>query len=338
MVRSVFLIFWLGLTVWDSASFSQCPQGAIGATGAGCGCLAGCDLTSFGGPNCGGAGVGGNCTTGYVPVSVDILVPDGCTFTVTAVMANRPGCTASGADGSCATCDRLKVDIPGGPKPVQIGGSNASLTDSYTLAGPGTIRVSGGANRADEIISYTTTFSGTFCTACESILPVELTKLSAAQEGNLVAVEWSTASEQNNDYFLLERSVDGSTFEIFARVDGIGSSGFRTDYRFFDSSPPVAKTIYYRLTQVDADGSQSHVRTTSLSMTYTLVTFQAGEIIADLQEMNEKIHVLDLYSADGCKQASFEITNNFLTIPWSKSGLWMVCFPEIAWTQRIVIP
>jgi len=136
-----------------------CMTGSIGVSGDGCGCLSGCDLTSFGGPDCGG-GVTGNCDLGYLFMSQDINVPAGCEITVIAVMETRPGCSASGADGSCSTCDRLKVDIPGGTKGFVTGGSNASISDSYTLTGPGTIRISGFANRADEIITYSVDANG----------------------------------------------------------------------------------------------------------------------------------------------------------------------------------
>ena len=50
--------------------------------------------------------------------------------------------------------DKLKVDDVSGAKSFQTGSSNATLEDSYTLTGPGTIRVSGTANRADEVITY----------------------------------------------------------------------------------------------------------------------------------------------------------------------------------------
>ncbi len=126
-------------------------SGSLGVSGAGCGCLSGCNLSTFNGPNC-GAGILSDCSAGYQTMSTDISVPAGCTYKVTASMKKWTNCSASGADGSGG--DKLKVDILAGGKSFQIGASNADIEDSYTLTGPGTIRVSGEANRADEIITY----------------------------------------------------------------------------------------------------------------------------------------------------------------------------------------
>src|SRR5690606_16418899 len=107
------------------------------------------------------------------------------------------GCSASGADGSCQTCDVVKVDIVGGVKSYQQGGSNASLIDSYTLVGPGTIRISGRANRADEIITWSVTSGPATCPDCSSILSVELVEFNASMnfENRSVNLAWGTQSE-----------------------------------------------------------------------------------------------------------------------------------------------
>lgn len=233
--------------------FAQCPTGAMGVTGAGCGCSSGCNLTSFGGPNCSPA-VSGNCTAGYVNMApVDIVVPSGCTFTVTAVMANRPGCSASGADGACQTCDVLKVDLfPGGIKINQQGTANATLTDSYMLAGPGTIRITGRANRADEIVTFSVTSTG--CVDCANPLPIELLEFNAIPLKSVVHLNWITASEINNDYFTIERSVDGVDFEPYAIMHGAGNSASLQYYSLVDTNP-VNGLSYYRLKQTDFDGA-----------------------------------------------------------------------------------
>lgn len=241
---------------------AQCPSGAIGVTGSGCGCLSGCNLSSLGGPNC-SPSIGGNCDAGYTDmVPTDIDVPAGCTFTVTATMSNRAGCSASGADGNCQTCDVLKVDVfPGGSKSYQQGGSNATLTDDYTLVGPGTIRVSGRANRADEIVTYAVT--ATNCVNCISVLPIELMEFTAVAKKNTVALSWATASERNNDYFTIERSTEGKQFEPYAYMAGAGNSSSVLRYSLTDSSP-LEGISYYRLKQTDFDGSTTYSKIQSV--------------------------------------------------------------------------
>lgn len=184
-------------------------------------------------------------------MSVSINVPDGCTYTVSATMQNRAGsCSASGADGG----DQLKVDQSGGSKSSQTGAGNASISDSYTLAGPGTIVVSGTANRADEIITYTTSSSGATCVSCMSTLPIELMEFRVSLENNAVACDWWTETEMNNDYFTIERSIDGVHFEYLASMKGSGTSLNPVQYKMYDYDPYLDIVSYYRLSQTDLNG------------------------------------------------------------------------------------
>lgn len=248
------VIFLLCVTCSIHSS-AQCPSGAIGVSGAGCGCLSGCNLTSVGGPNCSPA-VGGDCTGGRKDMSTDIAVPAGCTYTVTAEMKKRGACSSSGADGNCQTCDVVKVDIPGGSKSFQQGGSNSDIADSYTLVGPGTIRISGRADRADEIITYTTTSGGVACVNCMSVLPVELTAFQVSLENSAVACEWWTETELNNEFFTVERSLDGIHFEPIAYMKGAGTSTEPLRYKIYDYDPYLDVTSYYRLSQTDFNGNK----------------------------------------------------------------------------------
>lgn len=243
---SIIALFFIAFIENSSA---QCPSGSIGVTGPGCGCLSGCNLTSLGGPNC-SPSVGGDCIGGQKNMSVNILVPDGCTFTVTATIRQRTGCSSSGGDAG----DKVKVDILGGAKGFQSGSANAQLDDNYTLVGPGTITVSGTANRADEIITYTTTFSGAACVNCLSVLPVELTSFQASLENNAVACDWWTETELNNDFFTIERSLDGIHFEPIAYLKGAGTSLDPLRYKMYDYDPYLDIVSYYRLSQTDFNG------------------------------------------------------------------------------------
>lgn len=230
-------------------------SGVIGVSGIGCGCLAGCNLTSLGGPNC-GAGVPGDCNAGTQNISVDIDVPNGCVYRVYATMRKYTSCGSSGADAA----EQLKVDIVSGGKSFQIGGGNADIDDSYTLTGPGTIRVSGAANRADEIITYKitpVTLSGG-CTSCTiSPLSIDLTEFNALKSGESVKINWMTISEINNDYFTIERSSDTENWEIISFVNGAGNSNIVINYNIWDSSPLVGIN-YYRLKQTDFDGRYTY--------------------------------------------------------------------------------
>ncbi|MFT2008274.1 GDSL-type esterase/lipase family protein [Pontibacter sp. 13R65] len=88
-------------------------------------------------------------------------------------------------------------------------------------------------------------------------LPVTLVSFKAeVLAAGKVKLHWSTAMELNNDYFSVERSIDGSTYETIGRVKGSGNSSTKISYTFLDTSPP-AEEVYYRLRQVDFDGTVS---------------------------------------------------------------------------------
>jgi len=86
-----------------------------------------------------------------------------------------------------------------------------------------------------------------------TVLPVTLTRFDAKAENNSVKLSWTTASEQNNDHFVIERSADGTNFSVLTAVKGKGSSTVFNTYNAFDIAP-VNGMNYYRLSQVDIDG------------------------------------------------------------------------------------
>lgn len=85
-------------------------------------------------------------------------------------------------------------------------------------------------------------------------LPVSLISFTAAVENNAVQLAWSTASEENNDYFTIERSTNGVDFEVLGTVNGAGNSNSTLTYNYTDNTPAKGKS-YYRLSQTDFDGT-----------------------------------------------------------------------------------
>jgi hypothetical protein len=101
-------------------------------------------------------------------------------------------------------------------------------------------------------------------------LPVTLVAFTADAVGNRDAqLTWSTASEANNDHFEVERSFDGTRFTKLGQVAGQGTTSLRTAYAFTDANVAfqAAGPVYYRLQQVDTDGTRTYspVRTVSFA-------------------------------------------------------------------------
>ena len=84
-------------------------------------------------------------------------------------------------------------------------------------------------------------------------LPTELINLNAESLSGYNRVYWSTASETNSDYFLVEKSTDGYNFEPIGKVKAAGNSQDIIDYSFEDYDQRN-ETVYYRLKQVDMNG------------------------------------------------------------------------------------
>lgn len=87
-------------------------------------------------------------------------------------------------------------------------------------------------------------------------LPVELTRFEANcnDKNQTIDLVWETATETNNDYFTLERSLDGYNFTRIAKIPGNGSSNEPHSYSFVDYDP-LDGINYYKLSQTDFDGS-----------------------------------------------------------------------------------
>lgn len=82
--------------------------------------------------------------------------------------------------------------------------------------------------------------------------------------GNLL--EWSTATELDNKFFIIEKSSDGFDFEDIGTIDAAGSSDDEQKYRYLDFEKRD-ETSYYRLKAIDADGSASHSQVIALKKT-----------------------------------------------------------------------
>lgn len=100
-------------------------------------------------------------------------------------------------------------------------------------------------------------FSQRFLTlgSTDALNPLPVTWLYFAGENRAADhfLSWATASETNNDYFELERSLDAQQWAIIARIEGAGSSNTESTYGYTDSDAPYGR-VYYRLKQVDFDG------------------------------------------------------------------------------------
>lgn len=124
-----------------------------------------------------------------------------------------------------------------------------------------------------------------------SNLPIELINFEATKQDRQVELSWSTASELNNDYFTIERSADGISWENVQTILGAGNSSRTIDYSWIDNSP-YAGISYYRLKQTDYDGK---------SETFHIVSIEQNEVKELQAYPNPVSHTSSLLGVDSDK-------------------------------------
>ncbi len=85
-----------------------------------------------------------------------------------------------------------------------------------------------------------------------TVLPIQLKSFDVVTVGNIVKINWVTATETNNDKFSVERSSDGVNWQVIKTIKGAGTSATQISYEIIDNAP-VSGIGYYRLRQTDFD-------------------------------------------------------------------------------------
>ncbi|WP_299704654.1 T9SS type A sorting domain-containing protein [uncultured Pontibacter sp.] len=122
----------------------------------------------------------------------------------------------------------------------------------------------------------TTTVSTGFDTeTCEDSpivpLPVELISFTGKATQSGIELKWSTASEQNNDRFEIEHSADAKAFNKIGTVSGVGNTSLTQHYSF--ETEYMEKGVhYFRLRQIDTDGTFEFSKTIAVSVSQNPLT------------------------------------------------------------------
>ncbi|NML66419.1 hypothetical protein HHL22_14500 [Hymenobacter sp. RP-2-7] len=148
-----------------------------------------------------------------------------------------------------------------------VAGSTNTVTFAYTA-----LDANGLASSQHSASGTLRSGSAVYTIPVTAPLPVELVQFEAQAVLNRDAqLSWTTASELNNARFVVERSLDGVRFTPVGQLAGQGSTARATSYAFTDAGigPKVAggQPVYYRLQQVDQDGTVHYSPVRSVSFT-----------------------------------------------------------------------
>lgn len=197
---------------------------------------------------------------------------------------------------------------------INVNGSwevSGNFTNNATASWTGTGTVTAGGDFNDN--SGTSTTGETTCNGCTVTLPVELLMFEVDSLRNKAIIKWRTGLEINNDYFILEHSIDGISFESIGRVYGQGNSLVQNDYSFIHMRPNPNKVNYYRLRQVDFDESEEvfEIKTLHFIKQPKLELYQYGTSeLFNLSGVNREFPVsIEVFSLDGKIIEHFELMN-----------------------------
>ncbi len=149
-------------------------------------------------------------------------------------------------------------------------------------------------------------------------LPIELISFEAKVVNGAVKISWTTASELNNDYFTVERSRSGESFQPLQTVKGAGTTSAQKSYQVEDNSPLIGRS-YYRLSQTDYDGTTTYSNIVLIeiderksgimslypnpikngqSLTLIYYSSKQGEVTLKLSDISGKVYLFQPRSID----------------------------------------
>ncbi|HPF01136.1 MAG TPA: BNR-repeat neuraminidase N-terminal domain-containing protein [Bacteroidales bacterium] len=163
-----------------------------------------------------------------------------------------------------------------------------------------TVTVTGGnplcpSNGTDEAVVY-----------INSGLPVDYLFYNALCSGDEVTIDWSTASETNCDYFLIEKSVDGELFYGIKTMAGHGNSNDIVHYSVKDADIHSSEN-YYRIKQVDFDGQYNYspvmtaICKDNSNQSDLFVNYSNESMIVHFDAVDGEQYVICVYDVQGRK-------------------------------------
>tara|TARA_Y100001973_G_C5167218_1_gene316880 strand:- start:244 stop:1401 length:1158 start_codon:yes stop_codon:yes gene_type:complete len=130
----------------------------------------------------------------------------------------------------------------------------------------------------------------------QSPLPITLISFDASHAKDGVLVEWSTLSQINNDYFNVQKSIDGYEWEDKITIPGAGNTNTQMDYDWLDTKPSIGIS-YYRLKQTDYNGHNETFYPVSVIIRPVIRTIiRTTNLIGQEVDENYKGVVIDIYS------------------------------------------
>lgn len=270
----------------------------------------------------GSTGASGTTQAGYPHNALPFAVNDGGFFYFE-VDDNRLDAKFIRRDGTTFDNFTIMKDVNQSSSISQPNGSSVKLTASWNQAGNYTWSPSVGTskqvnvtppNNATTVYSVTDAFgcvTDQFSVTMSSVLPVSVSSFDASLVNKQVNVKWTTASENNNKYFTIERSADGRDYNLIGKVNGVDHSETVQNYLFIDHTP-LTGTSFYRLSQTDGDDHTRSIGVRKIENAArafeakTLSTYN-NTLILQINTTVQDVYQLQVYDINGKKWKSESI-------------------------------
>lgn len=165
-----------------------------------------------------------------------------------------------------------------------------------------------------------------------SLFPVEWLDFRVELKGQIAELNWATAMELNNEYFEIQRSGAQNQFEPLGKVQGVGTSDDISTYTFEDHgiAQISEENLYYRIKQVDIDGTSSFSSTVEILNTIAVANASINvypnpstgpvTIDANLEESMQMAHI-SLFTMNGQRLKHEKISGHQPSINWDLQNL-----------------
>jgi PKD repeat protein len=130
-----------------------------------------------------------------------------------------------------------------------MGAADTNGSETYVTPGTYTVTLFAYGSACPDTSVYTQQITITEMTT-------QLISFTAVKTGEIVALNWETATEVNNDYFTIEKSDDGANYTVFTEVNGAGTSVVTQTYTSSDQR--AGNAAFYRLKQTDFNGQSQY--------------------------------------------------------------------------------
>jgi type IX secretion system substrate protein len=201
--------------------------------------------------------------------------------------------TIMGSVTSSNICFALST---GGGGDLPVGTSvNVGNFDNTAYNGTGDITISTNWTSSNGAVSQPTE-------GCDLLpLPIHLSSFTAKpMDTKTVSLDWSTANEENNEYFSIEHSTNGRDFIAIDQVEGALNSS-ETQYYNYQHKDAARGMNYYRLRQVDTDGVFSFSPIAAVTI--------SSDVAVEVRPTLAKTSVLVLINEGLEKEATIEVYN-----------------------------